>query len=114
MQQTITRANVDSDLRHFMASLGYNELRITRMLYSCSNYENLKYRQISNISHTKSQNLNVSCLVLQLSLCNLSNQVLLVENEDVGAAPIGDAPTTSEWSTILFPTKACLILEIWR
>ena len=28
------------------------------------------YRQISNISHTKSQNLNVSCLVLQLSLSN--------------------------------------------
>ena len=29
------------------------------------------YRQISNISHTKSQNLNVSPLVLQLSLPNL-------------------------------------------
>ena len=27
-----------------------------------------KYRQISNINCTKSQNLNVSCLVLQLSL----------------------------------------------
>ena len=39
----------------------------------------------------------------------------LVENEDVvGAAPTGDAPTTSEWSTILLPTKVRLILENWR
>ena len=38
-----------------------------------------------------------------------------VENEDVvGAAPTGDAPTTSEWSTILLPTKVLLILETWR
>ena len=29
------------------------------------------YRQISNISHTKSQNLNVSRLILQLSLYNI-------------------------------------------
>ena len=36
-----------------------------------------------------------------------------VENEDVvGAAPTGDAPTTSEWSTILLPTNVRLILEI--
>ena len=35
------------------------------------------------------------------------------ENEDVvGAAPTGDAPTTSEWSTILLPTKVWLILEV--
>ena len=38
-----------------------------------------------------------------------------VENEDVvGAAPTGDAPTTSEWSTIVLPTKVQLILETWR
>ena len=38
-----------------------------------------------------------------------------VENEDVvGAAPTGDAPTTSEWSTILLPTKVCLMLDVWR
>ena len=38
-----------------------------------------------------------------------------VENEDVvGAAPTGNAPTTSEWSTILLPTKVQLILETWR
>ena len=35
-----------------------------------------------------------------------------VESEDaVGAAPTGDAPTTSEWSTILLATKMRLILE---
>ena len=38
-----------------------------------------------------------------------------VEKEDVvGAAPIGDAPTTSGRSIILLPTKARLILETWR
>ena len=43
------------------------------------------------------------------------NQVFQVENEDVvGAAPTGDAPTTSEWSTILLPSKVRLILETWR
>ena len=37
-----------------------------------------------------------------------------VDNEDVvGAAPTGDAPTTSELSTILSPTKVPLILETW-
>ena len=37
-----------------------------------------------------------------------------VENEDVvGAAPTGDAPTTSEWSTILLPNKVRHISEIW-
>ena len=36
------------------------------------------------------------------------------ENEDVvGAAPTGDAPTTSEWSTSLLPTKVWLILDVW-
>ena len=39
----------------------------------------------------------------------------LVENEDVvGAAPTGDAPTTSEWSGILLPIKVQPILEVWR
>ena len=62
------------------------------------------YCKTSGISHTKSQNLNVSCILLQLSS----------ENEDVvGAAPTGDAPTTSELSTILLPTKVRLILEFY-
>ena len=39
----------------------------------------------------------------------------LVENEDiVGVAPTGDAPTTSEGSTNLLPNEVRLILETWR
>ena len=37
------------------------------------------------------------------------------ENEDVVvAAPTGDAPNTSEWSTIVLPTKVRIILEVCR
>ena len=37
-----------------------------------------------------------------------------LEIEDViGAAPTGNALTTSEWSTIQLPTKVRLILETW-
>ena len=36
------------------------------------------------------------------------------KNDVAGAAPRGDAPTTSEWSTILLPIKVHLILETWR
>ena len=37
-----------------------------------------------------------------------------VENEDVVGAPTGDAPTTSELSTMLLPADVRLILETWR
>ena len=38
-----------------------------------------------------------------------------VQNEDVvGAAPTGDAPTTSELPTIVLPIKVWLILEVLR
>ena len=38
-----------------------------------------------------------------------------VENEDVvGEAPRGDAPTTSEWSTISLPIQVRLILDVLR
>ena len=38
-----------------------------------------------------------------------------MENDDVvGAVLTGDAPTTSEWSTIWLPTNVHLILETWR
>ena len=53
-----------------------------------------------SIWRTKSQNLNVSRLVLQLSLSNLLKP--------------GDAPTTSELSTISLSSKVWLILEVWR
>ena len=73
----------------------------------------VNYRQTSNISHTEFPNFIVSRLVVQLSLPNPSKPG--VENEDVaGAPPTGDAPTTSEWSTILLLTKMQLILEVWR
>ena len=73
------------------------------------------YRKTSSISRTISPNVNVSCLVLQLSLPNsLKPGVKLRTNEDVvGAAPTGDAPTTSELSTIIWP-KVRLILEVLR
>ena len=55
------------------------------------------YRKISNIRHTKSHNLNVSCLVLQLSLPNPLKPGVKIENEDVvGTGATSDAPTTSE------------------
>ena len=39
----------------------------------------------------------------------------LVDDEDVvGAAPTGDAPITSELSTIILPTKVRLILDTLR
>ena len=74
-----------------------------------------RYRQVSNIRRTKSQHLKYSRTVLRLSLPNFLEASCQVENEDVvGAAPTGDAPTTSEWSTILLPTKVRLILEVLR
>ena len=55
-----------------------------------------RYFSISNIRRNNFQNLNVSRLVLNLSLSN-PLKPREVENEDVvGAAPTGDAPTTSE------------------
>ena len=72
------------------------------------------YRKTSSISRTKSQCLNGSCILAQLSsLIPLKPGVKLRISEDVvGAAPTGDAPTTSELSTILLPTKVRLILEV--
>ena len=55
------------------------------------------------VTTIKSQNLNASCLALQLSLPNPPTPGVGVENEDVAeAAPTGNAPTTSERSTIFF------------
>ena len=46
---------------------------------------NCQYRQTSNIRHT------------------LVGNEIVDHSDVVGAAPTGDAPTTSEWSTILLP-----------
>ena len=59
-----------------------------------------------NIRPTKFQNLKVSRLVLRLSSPNLVNE------DVVGAAPADDAPTTSEWSTILMPIKVRHMLKV--
>ena len=68
------------------------------------------YCQTSNVSCTKSQNLNVSHFVV---FAQSIEARCYVENEDVvGAVPTGAAPTTSEWSTVLLPTKVQLILEV--
>ena len=74
------------------------------------------YRQTSNVSRTKSQNLNAFLLVSQLYLPIHSIEARFeVKYKDVvGAAPTGDASTTSGWSTILLPTKVRLILEVWH
>ena len=63
-------------------------------------YDKSVYRKISNIRGTKTSNLNDSHLILQLPLPNPLRPGVKSRNEDVvGAAPTGDAPTTSEWST---------------
>ena len=61
---------------------------------------NADCRQTSSISHTKSKNLNVSHLDLQLALPNPLKPGLSREWNAVGAASTDDAPTISEWSTI--------------
>ena len=73
----------------------------TRSHLCCTLSPIVNYRKFSNIRRTKSQDLNFSRLGLQLSLRNTVEAKRLAENEDVvGATPTGDAPTTSEWSTI--------------
>ena len=72
-------------------------------------------RKISNIRRTKSRNLYVSRLGVQLSLWNKLKPSVKWKNEDVvGTAPTGDAPTTCEWLTILLPNKVPLILQTWQ
>ena len=103
-RQSDVRMSVEHGIMIYIARLRSNNILCV-----------LWYRQLSNISRTQSPNINVSRLVLQLSLPNPLKPGCWVENEDVvGAAPTGDAPTTSEWSTIVLPTKACLILETLR
>ena len=73
-----------------------------------------QYRQASDIRH---QVPKLKCLLSRLAVvfAQSTQASCWVENENVvGAAPTGDAPTTSELSTILLPTKVKLILEVWR
>ena len=59
--------------------------------------------------------LEIFSYCLAAVLAESLEAICQVENGDVvGAAPTGDAPTTSEWSTIWLPTKVRLILEVLR
>ena len=70
------------------------------------------YRQVSNISRTRSRRFSYCLAAFFDESLEARCQV---KNEDiVGAAPTGDAPTTSGWSTILLSTKVRLILEVLR
>ena len=59
------------------------------------------YRNISNIRRTNSQNLKDSSLLSQFSLL-IPFKSGGKNGDVVGAAPTGDAPTTTVWSTNLF------------
>ena len=83
-----------------MASVDYSQFIDATGRATCTQIL-FNYRKISNIRRTKSQIFNVPRLGMQLSLRNILKPSVKVENEDVvGAAPTGDAPTTSERSTI--------------
>ena len=84
------------------------------LLIGCSFGNSWQYCQTSNISSTKSHHINV--LVSSCSyLCPMYwSQLLSQEWRCSKAAPTSDAPTTTEWWTILLPTKGQLIFEIWR
>ena len=59
--------------------------------------------------------LNASRLVLQLPLFIIYlSHLLNREWRCSWSSSVGDAPTTSEWSTISLPIKTRLVLEIWR
>ena len=73
------------------------------------------YRKTSNLSRTQSQKLKCFSSRLAVVFAQSIEAKCWVENEDVvGAAPTGDAPTTSELSTILLPTMVRLLLEVLR
>ena len=61
-------------------------------------------------------NSGLSSILMYCQICNImGTKFQNVENEDVvGAVLTGDAPTTSEWSASLLPTKVWLILDIWQ
>ena len=71
--------------------------------------------QTCNTRRTKAQNINFLFSSYSRLFAQSIEARCKVENEDVvEVAPTGDAPTTSEWSTILLPTKVRLLLEVWR
>ena len=76
---------------------------------SVHTFEVTDYCKTSSTSRTKSPNLDVSCLALQLSLPNPLKPGVKLR--------MGDAQTTSELSAILLPTKPTkvrFILQVLR
>ena len=59
----------------------------------------------------KSQQINSQC---EKDLYRKISNIRLKIPNLIGAVPTDDAPTTSEWSTILLPTRVFLILEVLR
>ena len=81
--------------------------------WSIKYYYYYYYRKTFCLSRTKSQKYFLSPVAVVFAQSIEAR--CQVENEDVvGAAPTGDAPTTSELSTILYPTKVRLMLEVLR
>ena len=75
----------------------------------------VQFQAMEIVRTAKPSNLNVSRLIMLLSLPSPLKPDAKWTNEDVvEATPTGDAPTTSEWSAILLPTKVPLIIEVWR
>ena len=72
------------------------------------------YRQVSNIRRTIPQHSRFSYCLAAFFAESLEARCQVENEHVVGAALTGDAPTSSEWSTILLPTKVWLILEVLR
>ena len=70
------------------------------------------YRQTSNISRSKSGNLNIYCLVVQLSLFNPMKPGVKSRIKMQLEQRPQDAPTVSEWSKYIAPTKVRCTLEV--
>ena len=117
--QAITWPCVELQPWHHMASLGYKKSNFAlvfgeaRKRYIRTNWK--KYCQTSNISHTKSPNLNV-CLILQLSLPNpLKPGVKLRMKmwlEQCRQAMLQPHMSDQQYYCIL--NKVWLILEVWQ
>ena len=104
-----TLSNLYRNVKHLVCAVNNSFHKASNEeLWWCNSISAYIYCKISNMRHTKSQNLNDPHLILQLSSpnplkpgvksrrCSWSS----AENEDVvGAALTGDTPNPSEWST---------------
>ena len=74
-----------------------------------------KYNKTSNIRCTKFQYLYFSSRLAVVFAQSIDARCS-VEIEDLAGAKAqtSDAPTASEWATILLPSNLCFILEVYR